>query len=87
MARKHSPTPWEESDEGDSIFAADGHEVVADDFTDDRWKADRPFIILACNNHDALVEALREILNVPLGFGGEVHTIAQRALAKIDGAK
>lgn len=55
MTTKHTPTPWHQ--EGVQIHDAAGEVIIGASYGINR-KADTPFIVRACNSHDALVEAL-----------------------------
>lgn len=66
---KHTPTPWHAPGMGE-IHDAD-HNLIAHiafstgEHDDDQvgTEADAKFIVRACNSHDQLVEALRDILS------------------------
>lgn len=85
--QKHTPTPWtvgpanqkahEDSHAG--IHGADGFIVaeVQADVEELPAGANAAFIVKACNSHDALVEALKE-LRFSLAFDGQICPINQK---------
>ena len=75
----HTPTPWK-VDHG-SVYTIDGKPVTGS-FATER-DANAHFIVQACNSHDALVDALRDLV----ALYPDLHFIAkgQAALAKARG--
>jgi hypothetical protein len=87
MEAKHTPTPWRVIDnepgngygsmditplliEGESYAIA----AVIGDVAGIDPQANAAFIVRACNSHDALVEALKELLGVSCVFGQSSST-------------
>ena len=67
---KHTPTPWEsvDGDNGELFIFSNGCEVAevyTGNVDDDGYaKADRDFIVLACDAHDELLELVRNLADV-----------------------
>jgi hypothetical protein len=62
----HTPTPWQYGELSESVMTARAGPIVDADFARDIISyeerfANLKFIVRACNAHDALVAALREI--------------------------
>jgi len=60
---EHTLTPWHSDDT--AIFAQDGVLARIPNHPDNgvNWRADAAFIVKAVNNHDALVQALRALVD------------------------
>jgi hypothetical protein len=84
VTEAHTPLPWTFSpwhlEEGPSAVRAPAGHIVCTAASDD----DAAFIEKACNNHDALVKALKEIVNLSgydMDDGKGARAIAREALA------
>lgn len=88
----HTPTPWCTREDSSNCIAicfdpqhpnAEGDEVASvyreGIPTNDEMRADAAFIVLAVNNHEMLIEALKDILNA----SNDPCEIAKNALRKV----
>lgn len=97
MTTNHTPTPWTQHNgeifaERDDFGTMQVAQVMwrnpasyAEYGGAQQAEADTAFIVTACNAHDELVAALREILKASLGGYSTVRTaaIARAALVKV----
>jgi len=82
---EHTVTPW----------IIDGHQIVYDDMevcrvSGDAWEANAAFIVRACNSHDELLEACKQLVEAAshsgrvIGYDSQVFDRACAAVAKAD---
>lgn len=103
-ATSHTETPWEVHEFGDGkimvLNKKSKRGIVCFSYTDDEARANAAFIVKACNNFDAMKEALEAIKRKSffhmVRFAdekgdrkvlGALKEIAIEALAKIEGEK
>jgi hypothetical protein len=92
MEAKHTQLPWDWSvgviyarfESGEVVAATDGTPFAAMDGA--TQCANAAFIVRACNSHDALVEALKELLGVSCVFGQSSSTKIVAANQKAEAA-
>ena len=72
---KHSPTPFSGDAKEGKIFNAAGSEIAYAVRQDDI-----PFIVSACNAHEALVEVLTAFVNLPSSNDGRIDPRSPRGL-------
>lgn len=89
-APKHTPTPYKQEWEGKAVLGASGEYVAqCQKETGVDPVANAAFIVLACNNHDKLVEALedvRENLKYMVVINHENKNLKATLLRKISAA-
>ena len=76
-----TPGPWacyEGWDDHWVVIAPDGTGCLAETINYPNSKEDASFIVLACNNHDALVEALKGLVKVNEEWNASVREIVQQ---------
>jgi hypothetical protein len=99
---KHTPLPWLLHSEYSTVVMTPGRAIIADtlgiDFDADTDRANAAFIVRACNSHEQMVAALREIENHLDGrmthqadnpnypFWNQLWDIARAALAAAEAA-
>lgn len=86
---KHTPTPWVLGTSDDAIDTVEpGQEfVVHADLKSEMGLANAEFIVKACNNHDALLAALRLALSTMEDAGGLRTSVINQLKAVIADAE